>query len=52
MEVQVTEGPYTGIFGSVVGIESDHALVLIEMRSLRVIKRLPRFLLRPRGDDE
>ena len=52
MEVQVTEGPYTGIFGSVVGIESDHALVLIEMRSLRAIKRLPRFLLRPRGDDE
>lgn len=51
MDVVVEDGPLCGIKGKVVGVTDTHADLLVEMRSLRAIRHLPRFILRPVSDD-
>ena len=51
MVVEVVRGTYTGLEGRVVALTDDMAHVLIELRTLRTIRTIPRFALLPRGDD-
>jgi hypothetical protein len=53
MRVVVTEGDYKNMRGQVVHAEGDDAQVFFdELRTLKIIKEIPRFALRPLGDDE
>jgi transcription antitermination factor NusG len=45
--VRVVEGFYVGFVGTVISFEGDNAHVLIDLRSLKAIKTLPKFFLRP-----
>jgi len=47
MEVRVAEGPYRGLSGQVIGMDKEYAHVLIAMRSLTAIRRIPKIMLRP-----
>jgi len=47
MKVTVIEGSYSGLEGKVVSVGPKHAMVLVELRSLRALKKMPRFILRP-----
>lgn len=50
MEVEVVHGDYLGLTGTVLSLSADKAHVLIQMRTLRTIRTIPRFALLPRGD--
>lgn len=45
MAVVVTDGTYSKLEGTVVDIEGDHAVVRFELRSLKVITKLPKVFL-------
>ena len=51
-QVIITEGPLRGVRGKVLELLDPNAAVLIEMRSIRAIRTLPRFLLHPVSEDE
>jgi transcription antitermination factor NusG len=51
MEVEIVRGQYQGLEGRVVALTDEMAHVLIEKRTLRTIRTIPRFALLPRGDD-
>lgn len=44
-KVQVVEGMYKKLDGKILGLDDDHALVNIELRSLSIIARIPRVFL-------
>lgn len=52
MEVQVNQGPYKGLEGQVVSLVGgkDEAQVLIRLRSLQVIRSIPRVFLEPAAE--
>lgn len=50
--VLISDGPLRGITGKVLELTEADAAVLIEMRSIRAIRTIPRFLLQPVGEDE
>ena len=52
MKVRVCEGSFIGLQGVVVGLSGEFATVLVELRSLRALRKMPRFMLRPVGEDE
>lgn len=52
MLVEIVRGQYRGLEGRVVSLTDEMAHVLIELRTLRTIRTIPRFALLPRGDDE
>jgi hypothetical protein len=52
MVVEIVRGQYSGLDGRVVSLTEEMAHVLIELRTLRTIRTIPRFALLPRGDDE
>lgn len=52
MVVEIVRGQYRGLEGRVVSLTDEMAHVLIELRTLRTIRTIPRFALLPRGDDE
>lgn len=45
MKVLVNEGIYSKLEGTVLDIEGDHAVVLFELRSLKVMAKVPRVFL-------
>ncbi len=46
--VRVAEGLYIGLVGTVIGFQDEeNAFVLIDLRSLKALKTLPKFHLRP-----
>ncbi len=45
MTVLVTDGTYSKLEGTVVDVEGDHAVVRFELRSLKVITKLPKVFL-------
>lgn len=45
MTVLVTEGTYSRLEGTVVDVEGDYAVVRFELRSLKVITKVPKVLL-------
>lgn len=47
MAVQITEGTFSPLEGRVLYVEEEDAHVLIELRSIRIIKQLPRVFLEP-----
>lgn len=49
MDVQVNDGPYQGLTGQVVALidDKDEAQVLIRLRSLQVIRSIPKVFLEP-----
>ena len=51
MVVEIVRGQYQGLEGQVVSLTAEMAHVLIELRTLRTIRTIPRFALLPRGDD-
>jgi hypothetical protein len=51
MKVEIVRGNYRGLEGKVVALTEEMAHVLIELRTLRTIRTIPRFALLPRGDD-
>lgn len=51
MTVEIVRGNYQGLVGKVVALAEETAHVLIELRTLRTIRTIPRFALFPRGDD-
>jgi len=53
MLVVVTEGDYKNMCGQVVHTEGSQAQVVFDgLRTLKIIKEIPRFALRPSGGDE
>ena len=52
MIVEIVRGQYRGLEGRVVSLTDVMAHILIELRTLRTIRTIPRFALLPRGDDE
>ena len=53
MQVLVTEGVYANLDAEVMGFEGDDAIVSIELRSIKIITKLPRVFLDPEvADDE
>jgi len=52
MKVRVCEGSFIGLQGVVVGVGGESATVLVELRSLRALRKMPRFMLRPQDDNE
>lgn len=52
MKVRVCEGSFIGLQGVIVGISGEFATVLVELRSLRALRKMPRFMLRPQDDNE
>lgn len=50
--VRISDGPLRGITGKVLELTDADAAVLIEMRSIRTIRTIPRFLLHPVDEDE
>lgn len=52
MQVLVTEGVYSNLDAEVLGFEEDDAIVSIELRSIKIITRLPRVFLDPEVPDE
>ena len=50
MKVKVIEGSYSGLEGKVISVGPKHAMVFVELRSLRALKKMPRFILRPSDD--
>jgi len=51
MEVRITEGVYSPLKGRVLHVEGDDAHVLIELRSVKIIKDIPRVFLEPVEDE-
>lgn len=47
MEVTVTEGVFAKVSGKVVDTVGDHAIVLFELRSLQVLRKVPKVFLEP-----
>ena len=52
MKVRVCEGSFIGLQGVIVGVGGESATVLVELRSLRALRKMPRFMLRPQDDNE
>lgn len=52
MQVVVTEGVYENLDAEVMGFEDDDAVVSIELRSIKIITKLPRVFLEPQEDDD
>lgn len=52
MKVRVCEGSFIGLQGVIVGVSGESATVLVELRSLRALRKMPRFMLRPQDDNE
>jgi len=50
LQVRVAEGKYKGLDGLVLGVDDEYAFVKIELRSLKIVAKIPRILLV--GDDE
>lgn len=48
MPVEIVRGNYRGLIGRVVALTEDVAHVLIELRTLRTIRTIPRFALLPK----
>ena len=51
MKVLVTEGVYANLDAEVMDFEDDDAVVSIELRSIKIITKLPRVFLDPAEDD-
>lgn len=51
MMVSVCRGPCKGLTGKVISLSEKFAHVLIEMRTLRTIRSIPRYALIPKGDE-
>ncbi len=47
MEVEVSEGPYANLRGTILSLGEDVAHVYIELRSLRAIRSIPKVVLHP-----
>lgn len=45
MEVLVTDGTYCKLTGTVMDTEGDHAVVRFELRSLRILSKIPKVFL-------
>lgn len=52
MRVNITQGTYAKLDGLVLDVDEEEAQVLIEMRSFKVIRSIPRVFLEPMGDME
>lgn len=52
MKVLVTEGVYANLDAEVMGFEDGDAVVSIELRSIKIITRLPRIFLDPEGSED
>ena len=52
MQVEVVRGSYRGLEGCVVALTDEMAHVLIELRTLRTIRTIPRFALLPREEED
>ena len=51
MKVRINQGTYAKLDGTVVDVEGDEAQVLIELRSFKVIRGIPRAFLEPATED-
>lgn len=51
MRVEITRGTCLGLVGVVQSLTDEDAFVLIQMRTLRTIRTIPRFALFPLGDE-
>lgn len=52
MLVEIVRGQYRGLTAKVVSLDDEMAHVLIELRTLRTIRTIPRFALLPCGDED
>lgn len=52
MRVMITQGTYAHLDGEVLHVGKGDAQVLIELRSFKVIRSIPRVFLDPMGDEE
>lgn len=51
MKVEITRGICQGLLGDVVGLTDQDAYILIQLRTLRTIRTIPRFALFPIGEE-
>lgn len=52
MQTTITEGGYKNLEAEVMYLDADDAVVCIELRSIKIITRLPRFFLEPSSEHD